>query len=513
MNRSDTLKLIDAYFDDDLSNAEFSLFEEMLDENQEFLAMFMRESRFHLRLSAGVAMFSQSEFAISNLDEAVMLDQQLNQTPPLASLCGSGNSLGEMLRVAIMDIISSARFLWAIMLFSMGLFLLMMFMLIPRETALDNPNPFAKVTHVSQTVDAVWGKDIEEESLKVLFKGTKLDLKSGLAQVEYKNGVRVNLEGPTVFVISGDNEGTLLSGKVSGQMAKQAKKFAVTTPVGKITDLGTEFGIIVDQNQNTDVQVFDGKVKLAIFGKKENSLPIQAVELVETDAVRIDSGKRTISKIPYTPLRFARSYEDLRPYYYDDFSTDSSDNYATSLTQKEDAFSIENGVLLVRGNSEACTVISKRPLLGSGEVFMVDVPGIDPKVSEVSIVVSTQDQKPVLGTEVSGFCFRRQRGLVVSQFSSSEIPPENNPTHGVEKIRVDDPLFGEPIRLVIERRTETDFVFYYESNDGRTRIAKSISNPDLKNLNRLYVGVEVRSTDPKEIKIFDNFIVYPVEQP
>lgn len=519
MSQKDLKQWIDTYFDEDLSVAELRQFEEMLKADRKLQKQLLKESYFRLQLRMGLTPVSQAELALNDLVEAVMMDQQMSQSSPLFPSLDMGcnsDSFGEVLRSTVMNVLSSVKFLWTVMLFSIGLFSLMMFLLIPKSMTLDGPVPYKKVTHVSQTVNAVWGSGVPED-LNLLLKGTRLDLRSGLAQVEYKNGTRVNLEGPTIFVISDENEGTLLSGKISAQMDEEAKKFTIVTPTGKITDLGTEFGIIVDRQKNTDVQVFDGKIKLAVSGTGKSTVPLRTLELVEADAVRINSAARTVSKILYTPLRFARSYKNLRPYYYDDFSTDTSSAYATSFTRqgtRDGSFSIEGGVLSVRVDSDTCSVISNHPLLGTGEFFMVDVPGIDPFRSEISLVIATQPAQPTGGAGgVFGFRLRRGQGLVVEKFDSLPVSQDGNTPNATEEMRIDDPLFGRPIRLVVERRTATDFVFYYESNDGRTRITDVISNPDLENFTRLHVGVEVVSPSQEDVKIFDNLIVYPSVEP
>ena len=518
MSEQNVRQLIDAYFDGELSNANLCKFEETLKENRGSVKLFMKESCFHLRLSMGLVTLSQTELAMSDLSEAVLLDQQLSQQSSLMPALGTGDisdSFSEVLRTAVINILGSAKFLWAIILFSAGLFSLMLFLLFPGDSTLNGPNPFERVTHVSQTVDAVWGEGVKEEDLRVLFKGSKLDLKSGLAQIEYKNGVRVNLEGPAIFIISGKNEGTLVSGKVSAQIVAGGELFAIKASIGKITDLGTEFGVVVDPEQNTDVQVFNGKVELAVSGKGQSARSVETIELVETDAVRVNATKRSVAKILYTPLQFARCYEKLRPYHYDDFSSDTSENYLACDTNQNAnvaSFSIENGVLTVSGSRGTCSAISKRPLLGVGDFFMADVPGIDPQTSNVFVVVSTQPIYPTGGMGGTfGFCLRREKDLVVEEFDSSQTSPNENSSRVIEGTRIDDPLFGRPIRLVIERRTASDFVFYYESNDGRTRITDVVKNTDLENSKRLYVGVGVQS-EGQESKVFDNFIVYPAEE-
>ena len=514
----ETNQLIEAYLDNELSSQELRLFREMLKKDRHLQKQLLLESCFHLSVRINLTAVTQADCALNNLDEAVLLDQQVDHRPFLPSALDTNSTtagFGDVLSTTIMNALSSPKFLWFIMLFSASLFSTMFFMLLPTDATLEGPHPIERVTHISQEIDAVWGEGIERKDLRMLLEGTRLDLRSGLAQVEYKNGVRVNLEGPTIFVASGENEGDLLLGKVSAQITKGGEKFAITTPSGRITDLGTEFGVVVDSEQNTDVQVFDGKVELAIQGEGGTT---KKIELVETDAIRINrppssnTQKQTITKILYTPLRFARCYNKLKPYYYDDFSIDTAENYTLSSvsgSDKGNSFSIENGILSVNADQDICSVISKLPLLGVGDTFMVDVPGVNPEVSAVSILVSTQAKGGMGGTY--GFRLRRDRGIVIEKFDSTQSSLDHPSKRILEDTRIDDPLFGRPIRLVIERFSATGFVFYYESNDGRRRITDLTEHPDLGNSNRLYVGVEVHSYNQPKTEDFDNLVVYPAE--
>jgi ferric-dicitrate binding protein FerR (iron transport regulator) len=88
-----------------------------------------------------------------------------------------------------------------------------------------------------------------------------LYLKSGLAQIEFYQGARVTLEGPAAFQLISSSEVQCTSGKLSAHVPPQAKGFRVQTPKGLIVDLGTDFGLDLN-DPAAPVHVFKGEVEL-----------------------------------------------------------------------------------------------------------------------------------------------------------------------------------------------------------------------------------------------------------
>ena len=99
-----------------------------------------------------------------------------------------------------------------------------------------------------------------------------LRLKSGLAQIEFYKGARVLIEGPAALQLISSGEAVCTSGKLSAHVPPQARGFKIQTPKGTIVDLGTEFGL--DLNETTpQVHVFKGEVEL-----HSGSAPVQSLK-------------------------------------------------------------------------------------------------------------------------------------------------------------------------------------------------------------------------------------------
>ncbi|MFM2168281.1 MAG: hypothetical protein RIS79_2652, partial [Verrucomicrobiota bacterium] len=98
-----------------------------------------------------------------------------------------------------------------------------------------------------------------------------LKLKSGIAQIEFYQGARVLIEGPAELQIISSGEATCTRGKLSANVPPQAKGFRINTPKGTIVDLGTEFGLDVNE-ASSEVHVFKGEVELHKAAESMKSL-------------------------------------------------------------------------------------------------------------------------------------------------------------------------------------------------------------------------------------------------
>jgi ferric-dicitrate binding protein FerR (iron transport regulator) len=114
---------------------------------------------------------------------------------------------------------------------------------------------------VTQTVDARWGGEAQPRTGSLLTAG-KLQLVSGLAQIEFYSGVRLILDGPSDVELVSANQAICHAGRLRAQVPPQARGFSITAPKFKVVDLGTEFGLEVASTGSAKVQVFDGEVEL-----------------------------------------------------------------------------------------------------------------------------------------------------------------------------------------------------------------------------------------------------------
>ena len=95
------------------------------------------------------------------------------------------------------------------------------------------------------------------------FDTGKLNLDRGIAQLEFRNGAQIVLDGECGFEILDDKTVVLTHGKMWTYCPPEAYGFTVMTPGGrKIVDLGTEFGVEITREGNTNVHVLSGLVDI-----------------------------------------------------------------------------------------------------------------------------------------------------------------------------------------------------------------------------------------------------------
>jgi len=127
--------------------------------------------------------------------------------------------------------------------------------------------------------------------------GKMLRLRQGLAEIRFGSDASILLEGPANLELLTNNSARLLDGKLTAKVPASAKGFQITSPHGKVVDLGTEFAISVGPDGNADVYVFAGKVE-AYSSLRENS-KAPPVSVGAKQAARIEAGQVTL--IPAKP--------------------------------------------------------------------------------------------------------------------------------------------------------------------------------------------------------------------
>jgi hypothetical protein len=123
----------------------------------------------------------------------------------------------------------------------------------------------ATVARVTETRECAWEPAGEAPSVgSVLVAHRPLRLRKGLVEITFDGGARVLVQGPATFDPQSASEGFLRDGRLVAHVSREARGFAVETAAAKIVDLGTEFGVAVEeQGRTAEVQVFQGEVELS----------------------------------------------------------------------------------------------------------------------------------------------------------------------------------------------------------------------------------------------------------
>ncbi len=157
------------------------------------------------------------------------------------------------------------------------------------------------VAMLNRLVDAQWSSRDEAPLLGAPLDPGWLRLKSGLAQVVFYSGARVLIEGPAEFQIISSNDASLRDGKLTAEVPPQARGFRIATPQMDVTDLGTAFGLDVNEGA-TELHVFKGEVEfLPAGGAAKKSLREGAGAVAEA--------ARAPRLIAANPMRFTSLFE------------------------------------------------------------------------------------------------------------------------------------------------------------------------------------------------------------
>ena len=131
-----------------------------------------------------------------------------------------------------------------------------------------------------------WSKEgTELREMSRLSVGQVLVLQEGEAEIFFDQAVQLVVRGPASIEIRSPMEIYSPFGVISARVGETGKGFVIQTPTGRITDLGTEFGVAIGKKGTTDVAVFRGAVDLA-YGMQDLNVNTR---LFQGQALHVDS--------------------------------------------------------------------------------------------------------------------------------------------------------------------------------------------------------------------------------
>jgi hypothetical protein len=157
-----------------------------------------------------------------------------------------------------------------------------------------------------QAPGAVWGECDSPTRIGARLRSGWLRLKSGLAHIEFYSGATVVVEGPAELRLISRTEAYCARGKLRATVPAPAQGFAIGTPKLDLIDRGTEFGLAVEADKQTEVHVFQGKVDLYAPGVDQAAPPR---ELTKGHSIRVEEAN-VLQPIAPNPTAF-RTTQDL----------------------------------------------------------------------------------------------------------------------------------------------------------------------------------------------------------
>ncbi|QDT00946.1 FecR family protein [Adhaeretor mobilis] len=143
------------------------------------------------------------------------------------------------------------------------------------------------------STDCVWyveqsgqaDKTVQEQANSFL-AGDVIRLSKGRLELQYTHGTSVVLHAPAAYQLITDMKSRVLLGRLTATVPTEGIGFSVLTPRATVIDLGTEFGVEVNDDGATDVVVFNGEVDVD-YNDHTNNHSAQRLRMGE--AVRLDA--------------------------------------------------------------------------------------------------------------------------------------------------------------------------------------------------------------------------------
>jgi len=110
--------------------------------------------------------------------------------------------------------------------------------------------------------NAQWAEGAPSWQVGMAVPAGKFALTRGLVRLEFYSGASVTLEGRSELDIVSVKEARCRFGQMRVHVPPHARGFRLITPDADVVDMGTEFGLKVNEGGQSEVHVFDGEVEV-----------------------------------------------------------------------------------------------------------------------------------------------------------------------------------------------------------------------------------------------------------
>ena len=143
---------------------------------------------------------------------------------------------------------------------------------------------------------------------------------TGLVEIQFDDGARVRIEGPAEFAAQSGRRMELSQGRIAAYVPPRARGFTIVTPTAEVVDLGTEFGLEVGSDGNTEVQVVRGIVSVTAVETKNRAQPAKTtstpIRLRGGQALtvgRTQAGAVVAEAVPFDAARVEEFGRPIKP--------------------------------------------------------------------------------------------------------------------------------------------------------------------------------------------------------
>ncbi|TWT46886.1 FecR domain-containing protein [Botrimarina hoheduenensis] len=270
------VRLVNACCDDHATDGDIRRLEERLSNDPEALAWYVEQIGVHTSLDWSVTA-QDAALAASVLNLETPFSQR--SRPRGRERRYGREAIGYALLAVCASLVGIALTGWALQQRSA-----------PSEAQLAARVPTAKITH--PTDGARWVvlcSNSRPDGMRTdVFPNETVHLTSGQMRIDFEQGAEVTLTGPAVLQVLAPDRAVAVRGKLTAVVSEEAIGFAIDTPRAHVVDLGTRFGVEVDDLGQTDVVVFEGEVDIAYGPIEQRSNDWSRRVMRMGEAVRVD---------------------------------------------------------------------------------------------------------------------------------------------------------------------------------------------------------------------------------
>lgn len=266
----DVVDLTSKLLDEQLSDADSARLESMLFGDPEACELYLNVTTLHAHLT-----------------------RELGGAPPVSIEPAGVPTIPHPLAPPPARRIWRSRFPWAIARYAAAASVLLFVGVVSVMAYIANSGPANACATLLELRDVAWAECSQPRLAGDRLEPQTIGLIRGTAVIRFDGGATATLSGPSELLIETRKSAELKSGAVLVRAEKESGGFTVRTAASDFVDLGTEFGVAINEDASSEVHVFQGvviarprasDVVLPILGNEAGRIEPDRGDIIAIDA-------------------------------------------------------------------------------------------------------------------------------------------------------------------------------------------------------------------------------------